>query len=134
MHNGRRHNCAFSTSRYPNPEEAAAAAIEFCKAVEKGEHASHLIRRERYRIPAQILPELSNLVKAAIELRQDPVAILRDGLASNDKIRPQLSKLVSQAMQLQVDPVKVLSDGIQSEIRKRIESEIRERLEGIETE
>src|SRR5882762_3820919 len=71
MHKGRRHNCSFSTSRYPSPEEAAAAAIEFCKAVENGEHANRLIRRERYRIPPEILPQLSELVNVAIEQKLD---------------------------------------------------------------
>jgi hypothetical protein len=82
LHQGRRHNCSFSTSKYGSPEEAAAAAIEFCREAEKGAHADRLIRRERYRIPPEILPPLSELVKQAIEYKLDPVAILRDGLAA----------------------------------------------------
>jgi AP2 domain len=82
MHQGRRHNCSFSTSKYGNPEEAAAAAIEFCKEVEKGAHAERLTT-PRYRIPPEILPQLSDLVKQAIEYKLDPIAIMRDGLAAS---------------------------------------------------
>jgi AP2 domain len=83
IHQGRRHNCSFSTSKYGTPEEAAAAAIEFCKEAEKGAHAERLTRRERYRIPPEILPQLSDLVKQAIEYKLDPIAIMRDGLEAS---------------------------------------------------
>jgi hypothetical protein len=83
IHQGRRHNCSFSTSKYGTPEEAAAAAIEFCKEAEKGAHAERLIRQERYRIPPEILPQLSDLVQVATDHNLDPIAILRDGMAAN---------------------------------------------------
>jgi AP2 domain len=83
MYRRNRHNCSFSTSRYPSSEEAATAAIEFCKAVKDGANADRLIRRERYRIPPDILPQLSHLVEQAIEQKLDPIAILRDGLTAS---------------------------------------------------
>jgi hypothetical protein len=82
MIKGRRHNRSFSTSKYGTPENAAKAAINFCKEIEKGMHTERLDRRETYHIPETLLPDISYFVNKLIYLKVDPVRVLSEAAAA----------------------------------------------------
>jgi hypothetical protein len=65
--NGKRLNKSFSTSVYGNLEEAAQAAVEFCK------QKAHEVRSQRQ-------SELDRLVEQATKRGLDPVKVFHTGL------------------------------------------------------
>jgi AP2 domain len=69
--NGKRLNRSFSTSVYGNLEEAAQAAIAFCKQKEQEVKTERLEKRES---------ELDRMVEQAVKRGLDPVGVFRTGL------------------------------------------------------
>jgi hypothetical protein len=69
--NGKRLNRSFSTSVYGNLEEAAQAAVNFCKQKEHEVRTERLEKRES---------ELDLMVNQAVKRGLDPVAVFQTGL------------------------------------------------------
>jgi AP2 domain len=76
----KRVNKSFSTFNYPSNEEAARAAIEFCKQFKRGEYEKAARFAEAHPIPEEIRAHLSVLVKHALDSRLDPVQALKSGM------------------------------------------------------
>jgi hypothetical protein len=88
--NNKRLNKSFSTTKYESNEEAAKAAVEYCKQCyrENEEHFSKI--REEHPIPDSIRPELSRLVNQCLQIRIDPLLLLRDAIKFELKRRFQI--------------------------------------------
>jgi hypothetical protein len=83
MIKGRRFCKSFSTSIYPNLEEAAAAAIAYCKEQYNFTEVQQAQRIEANPIPDDLRPQLSALipfVREAISRGIDPAKASHDGL------------------------------------------------------
>jgi hypothetical protein len=81
MVNGKRFNRSFSTSVYGNLEEAAQAAIQFCKQKEHEMRTERLEKRES---------DLAQMVQQAEKRGLDPVKVFQTGLLIH--VKRQLKK------------------------------------------
>lgn len=73
-------NKNFSRAKYGSEEEAAQAAIAFCKQHKRGEYEKALRFSEAHPIPDEVRAHLSILVKQATDAGVDPVQAMKSGI------------------------------------------------------